>query len=531
MKSIYSGSALLAGLLLSFNTHAQFDLGKSLGGLVKQAGAPKEDPKKTAAKTAAPAAASSAAASTPAAAEPAKTGEFDVGSKVEAQHFGRFRPAVITSVRVIPTSKQKRFKVRWDDDGGEYEVGENQMRAPAFVNFTGTDFKVGQYVHAWYSNNWLESKILEVKDGQIKIQHGGYGEKWFAFDDRTIRNKVREESEAKGKQRDDEFVKEVAGQYFGYAKAVMWATGDERFAKETPWAFQSMIGQKPPEMIKNLPAMAKGLDEMAKLMREKYADFNGIDVANHPQMKAWSEKNKEIKYSAEFYRQTMAKSKEGLPLFIKKMVQPSLDEKLKNLKELSQVREHAAGGKGIAFAEGKADLATPGDGSFEPGTKDVIQGDGSQFNAALKNFLQPLYAAAGLSENEAAPVLEEVNKLMQEARAEFKKNLPVMTASFKYKDPALEQFFRSYITKKVPGATVIKVGTTDADWKVWKNSIGIPESRTKWGGVHFKDPVTGLCAYSSIQAGQNYGGGKFSTETYFSGLGGAYFTYSLGKCG
>lgn len=113
----------------------------------------------------------------------------------------------------------------------------------------------------------------------------------------------------------------------------------------------------------------------------------------------------------------------------------------------------------------------------------------------------------------------------------FEKNLPVMTVSFPSKDAAMEQFARAYIAKQIPGATVIKAGAFDSGWKIWANNVGIPESRTKWGGVHFKDPTQGLCALGPAQLGQNYaGGGKYSNDNYFSGMGGAYFYYFVGKC-
>lgn len=455
---------------------------------------------------------------------------FKVGDKVEALHFGRYRAATVVSIRVIPTSGQKKYKVAWAEGGGEYEVTENQMRAPAVVNFTGKDFQVGQYVHVWYSNAWLETQILEVKDGQIKVKYGGYGEKWFAFDDETIRNKVREEQRAAAKGEEDAFIKDVAGQFYGYARAVLWASGDPRFADATPWTFQSMYGYKGEEIIANLPKMAAGLQEMTALMQGKYAGFKGIDVANHPVMSRWGEKGKEIKYASDTYRQAAAKAKEGLPLFLLKMNKDAIDKKLAAVKAMGEVSDIAGGGKGIAWRDGTAELGAPGDDKYEPGSQDVINGGGKKFIAALKNQLQPLFAAAGLGEGEYAPVVAEAEKAVAEAKAAFDKNLPAIAVSFPHKDAAVEAFCKSWIVKHVPGAKVLKAGTLDADWKVWKNSIGIPESRSRWGGVVYKDPTTGLCAYAGINAGQDYAAGKFSSATYFSGMGGAVFGAYMGKC-
>lgn len=457
-------------------------------------------------------------------------GGFAVGDKVEALSFGKYKAATVISIKVVPSSGQKKFRVRWDDGSGEYEVLASQMRAPAFVNFSGKDFQVGQYVHVWYSNGWLETQILEVKDGQIKVVFGGYGEKWFAFDDEAIRNKVREEQRALAKGEEDTFIKEVAGQYYGYAKAVLWATGDERFADATPWVFQSMYGYKAQDALESLPKMAAGLAEMTKLMQGKFAAFKGIDVANHPVMSRWGEKGKEIKYASDTYRQAAAKASEGLPLFILKMNKDAIDKKLAAVKAMGEVSDIAGGGKGIAWSEGSAALGQPGDDSYQPGSQDVIKDGGKLFIAALKNQLQPLFAAAGLGEAAYAPVVAAGEKAVADAKAAFEQGLPVLAVTFPHKDAAVEAFCKSWIVKQVPGAKVLKAGTLDADWKVWKNSIGIPESRTRWGGVVYKDPTTGLCAYASINAGQDYAAGKFSSATYFSKMGGAVFGAYVGKC-
>lgn len=457
-------------------------------------------------------------------------GGFNVGDKVEALSFGKFKAATVVSVRVLPASGQKKFKVRWDDGSGEYEVTAAQMRAPAFVNFSGKDFQAGQYVHVWYSNGWLETQVLEVKDGKIKIVFGGYGEKWFPFDDEAIRNKVREEQRAQVKGAEDEFIKEVAGPYYGYASAVLWATGDERFAGANQWTFQSMYGHKADEVLANLPKMAAGLADMAKLMETKFAAFKEVSAANAGAQGKMNADKVGARYVGDTYRQAAAKAKEGMPLFILKMNKDALDKKFALIKAMGEVSDIAGGGKGISFREGTAELGSPGEDKYEPGSQDVIYGGGKKFIAALKNQLQPLFTAAGLGEAEFAPVVAEAEKAVAEAKAAFDKNLPVISVNFPAKDATVEAFCKTWIVKQVPGAKVIKAGTLDADWKVWKNSIGIPESRTRWGGVVYKDPTTGLCAYASINAGQDYAAGKFSSATYFSKMGGAVFGAYVGKC-
>ncbi len=463
-------------------------------------------------------------------ADPPTSGPYVVGATVEAQYFGKFQRGVIVSIRVLPASGQKKYKVKWEQGGGEYEVTEAQMRWPAIVNFSGKDFKVGEFVHVWYSNAWLETQILDVKDGKIKVMYGGYGERWFAFDDRTIRNKPREEAEAKAAEREKAFIAEVVNPYYHYAVAIMWATGDKRLATNTvarvPWT-----GARGPKLVKEVPQMAQGLQNLAKLMQDKYGDYADIDVANHPQLKLLNEENKDLKYGASFYREAVKRTKDGLPKFLATRVRSTLDDQLKKLGALGEVSEHAAGGKGVWVAESKADPAVPGYDAFEPGTKDVAMEDGKAWKAALQNYLEPIYKAAGLGDAELAPLYAEADKAMADAKAAFQKNLPVMVVNFPSKDPVVEAFAKSFIVKNVPGANVMKAGTTSADWKVWTNAAGIPESRTRWGGALYKDPVTGLCAYGAVQAGQDYaGGGKYSKDTYFSGMGGAMFAYYVGKC-
>lgn len=459
-------------------------------------------------------------------------GGFNVGDKVEALSFGKFKAATVVSVRVLPASGQKKFKVRWDDGSGEYEVVAAQMRAPAFVNFSGKDFQAGQYVHVWYSNGWLETQVLEVKDGKIKIVFGGYGEKWFPFDDEAIRNKVREEQRAQVKGAEDEFIKEVAGPYFGYAIAVLWASGDPRFAERSAQSFDSMYGYKPEERIENLGKLAAGLADMAKLMETKFAAFKEVSAANRAAQGKLNADKSGARYVGDTYRQAAAKAKEGLPLFVMKMNEAALNRMVDSVKKMGRVVSFGGGiGKGIPVEYGDVELGSPGHDKFQPSTKDVVKDGGKLFVAAVKNQLQPLFAAAGLGEADYAPAVAAAEKAIGEAKSEFEKALPTMSVNFPHKDGEVEQFAKEYILKKYPGGKILKVGTVEADWTIWKNNIGIPESRTRVAGVVFKDPTLELCLYAGINVGQDYaGGGKFSKNNYFSGMGGAIFGAYAGKC-
>jgi hypothetical protein len=85
--------------------------------------------------------------------------------------------------------------------------------------------------------------------------------------------------------------------------------------------------------------------------------------------------------------------------------------------------------------------------------------------------------------------------------------------------------------RECSGAVILGVGITDASWDISYNDYGIPECRLKWGGVHFKEPKTGLCAYAALLLAQDYAGsGTYNTKSYVSSLRGFYFGYYVGKC-
>jgi hypothetical protein len=215
-----------------------------------------------------------------------------------------------------------------------------------------------------------------------------------------------------------------------------------------------------------------------------------------------------------------------------KMNEAALNRMVDSVKKMGRVVSFGGGiGKGIPVEYGNVELGSPGDDKFRPSTKDVVKDGGKLFVAAVKNQLQPLFAAAGLGETDYAPAVAAAEKAFGEAKTEFEKALPSMSVSFPHKDGEVEQFAKEYILKKYPGGKILKVGTVEADWTIWKNNIGIPESRTRVAGVVFKDPTLELCLYAGINVGQDYaGGGKFSKNNYFSGMGGAIFGAYAGKC-
>ena len=414
-------------------------------------------------------------------------------------------------------------------DGTEagWFVPEDVKKGEIIVfNLTGANFEVGQRVKVKIMNQWVDCKITNIDQAsrRLEVRHG-YTDEFVAFDDEKLYVETREKAK-EGKQA---FTKEVANPYFAVASAINWAAGDERLKDRMPSYYDSYFGYRPEERLQNLPKIKAELEGLVQAIA-KFKDQPEQDP-NDRWYKLSGETDKELKYSPAFYRAAAEKAGNGLALFMAKMLEGDLKSQFESLSKIGEATDLGAEGKSIWFYEGKSDLNNPGSEKFEAGTYDIVYNGGKEFQASLKNYLLPTYQAAGLSEADIAPLLQKAQAQISQVKDAFFRNLTPMRATFPYRDAGLEETCKKFIKENVPGAVILGVGITDASWDISYNDYGIPECRLKWGGVHFKEPKTGLCAYAALLLAQDYAGsGTYTAKSYVSSLRGFYFGYYVGKC-
>ncbi len=505
--------------------------------------------------------------------------KYKVGQAVEVQYSKRWYPGKITSIRGtsyrvdigiesvkyndfpeasirLPGSAVMEFKVgdlvdygtklEWHQSGTVKEIKDGKYLITAkdgteagwyvpedvkkgeiiVFNLTGQNFEVGQRVKVKIMNQWVDCKITKVDAANrtLEVRHG-YTDEFVGFND----EKLYVESREAAKEVKQAFSKDVATPYFAVASAINWASGDERLKDRMPSYYESYFGYRPDERLANLPKIKKELEGMTAAIA-KYKDAPEPDP-NDRWFSLSGETDKEMKYSPAFYRRAAEHAKDGMALFLGRMLEGDLKTQFDALAKIGEATDLGAEGKFIWFYEGKTDLANPGSEKFEAGTYDVVYNGGKDFLASVKNYLWPTYQAAGMTEADIAPVLQKAQAQIAEVKNAYYRNLTVMKASFPYRDAGLEETCKKFIRDNVPGAQIISVGITDANWDISYTDYDIPECRLKWGGVLFKEPKTGLCAYAALLLAQDYAGsGKYNTKSYVSSLRGFYFGYYIGKC-
>ncbi len=146
--------------------------------------------------------------------------------------------------------------------------------------------------------------------------------------------------------------------------------------------------------------------------------------------------------------------------------------------------------------------------------------DRELLHSTVSKEFTPIFAAAGLSMPDAsifAAFDKSVDALVSEARkhaADWKWDATARNATAEAKA-------RQWMKTFDPKAEIIKIGMTDAAWKVNRNSLGIPTGRYMRGMILYRKPGLGECVAAKFSFEQSYtGGGAYNAMASTSG-----FTY------
>lgn len=433
---------------------------------------------------------------------------FQVGDRIHAEVSGAWKSCTIANI--ADASGSKKYSVTFDD-GGRADITEDRIRQ---YNFTGKDFKAGQFVRIRYSgNDSLDTPIVDVKDQQFMIVYGGHGSKWFPFDSPELRNDVKAAAAAAAAGAQQQFWSDCAP----FQEAVLtfsWLENPTSSGELSTWTSRGQ-SWKEEERIQQIRNDYEKLEKLAEIIKAKGYEslaaeggaMSGKAATGNPTFLIKTAQ-KRAEYGAKLVRLVLEADIKTITDF------------LKTVPELGNM----SGGKLLSFYDDKRGVVSTVEYSKND-CKTLIEG---QRNRAAK-FL----AAIGKTEDpEVTKMLTGLQSAATIAKKEFTANIQQSSLpTFPHKDAAIEAAAKTAVEKIIPGAVVIRTGALDADWKISKNSLGIPECRLKFVGVVFKDPVTGYCAYAPMQMGQDYtSNGTYSTTTYISTLYGYVFRYYIAKC-
>jgi hypothetical protein len=429
-----------------------------------------------------------------------------VGDRVHA-NAGGWKPGVVSNV--TETGGQKKYSIAFDD-GSKANVGDDMIRQ---YNFMGKDFKAGQYIRIWYSgNDSLDAAIVEVKEGKLMIVYGGHGSKWFAFDAPEIRNDVKTAALAAARGSREQFWKDCAP----YQEAVLtfsWLENPSSSGELAKWKDRGQYW-KEDERIRQIAADYAKLAELAKIIKDK--GYEGLAT------EGGAMSGKAATGNPTFLIKTAMKREEYGVKLIRLIMETDVTAVKVELQKMPELG-NMSGGKLLSFSDGTRGVVS---------TKEFYFDDSKRVIETLRARSMKFLAAINKTEDaEIHAMLSNLQNTAVETKKTFTANLQQTSLPvFPYKDAVIEAAAKTALEKIVPGAVVLRTGMLDADWKISKNSLGIPECRLKYAGVVFKDPVTGLCAYAPMQMGQDYANGTYQARTYISTLYGYSFGYYLAKC-
>ncbi|MBL7959745.1 hypothetical protein JNL27_05830 [bacterium] len=414
---------------------------------------------------------------------------FKVGDKVHAVNYGKWKPASITNIS--EAAGQKKYSVSFED-GNKGSVTEEEIR---FYNFSGANFKVGEYIRVWYSgNDSLDAAIANVKDGKIMIVYGGYGAKWFAYDAKEVRNDVRAAAVNASKAMQTAFFDECGN----YAHSV--------------FAFAQMINPKLVLYNQNrayplgteLPGIMKDLDALDAIIKAKYANIQNTEEL-FPD---------ELSKIPGTWREVCERRKELALKFVEKDVKDQLDHMS------GQLNTDYDGIKVYSHHDGATSLTCS---SF---MWDIIEKDGKvtrpQFQERIKILSENAKIASYNADAQIKKFWELYDGMKAKAVAKIGQIAPAANSSSKYKDAAVEEFGKRTVMNLHPGSVVLRTGVISPDWKIVTNSFGVPKYRSKDAEIAWKLP-SGRCVYTVYYYTQDYNGGSYGAGYLWGGdLGAGY---------
>lgn len=119
-----------------------------------------------------------------------------------------------------------------------------------------------------------------------------------------------------------------------------------------------------------------------------------------------------------------------------------------------------------------------------------------------------------------APVQEKIDELRQLIEAGAASRNWEQPA---FSRPAEQSLARAKFVAYYPGATLLKIGSSFNDWKMYKNSLGVPTNRFIRGWALLKIPNRPYCQAQEWVVKQTYRGGGWSASTVDSFGGGGVF--------
>lgn len=419
---------------------------------------------------------------------------FKVGDKIEAVDFGRWNKGTIQSIRKT-NSGNLMFTVAFDN-GGSKEFAQDKLRNIAVYNFSGLDFKTGQYVRVWYSgNDSLDGPIVDIKDGKFLINYGGYGATWFAFDDPKVRNDARSAAIASARAMQDRFFEDVnkysdAIRIFGY---LYNKKHDTRFVLYN----QGLSSPRPSDVA----PMLKQMDELDALIKSKYPNIQNTE-------QTWTS---ELSKNPGHWRVIAEERQELAQSVVADMLKDKLSEATRILGNFEYLKNHEIQG----FEAGK------GIGVFTD-LQDILDNNGVEFmKKEEEKVAEAIKAAqaANLGQNEIAEFRAFLKKLSADVKSKFDASLLPSGFNPTAHDAAAEGTARTYIQKTYAGSTILKIGVIGGQ-VIEKNNLGIPLYRYKKVGVLFRDSK-GRCRFVPAYYREDYAGGGAYGAPYIE----HHFTY------
>jgi hypothetical protein len=416
---------------------------------------------------------------------------FNIGDKVHASYFGNYRPGLITNI--TEAGGQKKYAIAYND-GNKSTVTESELR---LYNFTGSGFKVGQYVRVWYSgNDSLDVAIVNVKENKFMIPYGGYGAKWFDFDAKEVRNDARTAAVAASRALQDQFFQDVnkysdAIRVFGYLYNKKYNTGFVLYN-------QGMTSPRPVDVA----PMLKQMDELDALIKSKYPNIQNTE-------QTWTD---ELSKNPGHWRVIAENRKELAQSVVIDLLNQRLDDVTKyvgNYEYLKneEIKQFEAG-KGIGVI---TDL------------QDMLDNNGVNFAKEQEEKVADAIKAAqdaNLGQNEIQAFRTFLKTLAQDIKRKFDGSLVATSFNPTIHDQHIEGVGRQYVQKTYPGATILKIGLLDNDFIIIKNNIGIPKNRNKKLGILIRDSK-GRCRFLATYYVEEYAGGG----TYNAGFIEHYYSY------
>jgi hypothetical protein len=414
---------------------------------------------------------------------------FKVGDKVHAENYGKWKPGAITNI--TDAAGQKKFAVSFDD-GNKGSVAESELR---LYNFSGSNFKPGEYVRVWYSgNDSLDTPIANVKEGKLMIVYGGYGAKWFAFDAKEVRNDVRSAAVAASRKMQTAFFDECSN----YAHSV--------------FAFARMVNPKlvlynqnrADPLSAELPGIMKDLDALDAIIKAKYPNIQNTEEL-FPD---------ELSKIPGTWREVCERRKELALKFVEKDVKDQLaymSDQLNTDYESIRVYEHHDGATSLTCS------------SF---MWDIIEKDGKVTRPQFQEKIKILADNAKLAGYNADAPIKQFWELYDGMKAKVVAKIgqiaPAANSSSKYKDAAVEEFGKRTVMNLHPGSVVLRTGVISPDWKIVTNSFGVPKYRSKDAEISWRLP-SGRCVYTVYYYTQDYNGGSYGAGYLWGGdLGAGY---------